>query len=149
MAYRYFKLGEKAAQFYDPISHTKIGLGEVIQLEKLPNNGIWKTALAGGHICISSEEEYKNYLVSQQKANPKATKKSEPGKKKEVEKEKDAPLTIDELTSKLDEMSKSEMVEWAEGYGFDETDMAELKKMKKAKDITDFILKQYPLYTSE
>jgi len=156
---RYYKLGEKAHQFFDPISHTQITGKQVISLEKDPTNKVFTAAKAGGHIVVASEEEYNTWaVIAAQDEEIKNMKLGIDTPTKDIKAptlEKgiisiDKGLSQDDLEDVLDEMTNSELIQAITNYGFDNADIKAAKGlMKNHTKLVEFIMKQYPVYTEE
>ena len=59
---KYVKLGKKAESFYDPYSALKVLQNQVVELNpKMQSSSRVKAALAGGHLVLVPETEYKAF----------------------------------------------------------------------------------------
>jgi len=114
---KYVKCGKKAFGFSDPYSGFNIARGEVKQIISIreKKSGKIKSALAGGHLMLATEEEYKTFINKGVQA---------PDEGKDV---------VD-----FGEMTKDELVEYYKSHYQVTTDEVEaFGKMKKADMIEE------------
>ena len=58
----YFKLGPKAISFSDPVSKVSLGTGDVVKLNRTPQNKFFMSRLKGGAIAGATEAEYNKFM---------------------------------------------------------------------------------------
>lgn len=167
----YYKLGDLAGVFSDPVSEITILPKQVVAIEKAPKHRKFREALKGGHIQSASQHEYEMYLDEfkvEDKAKRDATLKSgtditkkvkelanrelELAKREEAFLEKESALAAKEAelgnpagdvlpkNFPPEKAVKDDYLKWAEEYGFDEDDMAEIKAIKKVKELRTTVI---------
>lgn len=138
----YYKLGDKASSFYDPITKLLLrGNTEVVELEKRPKSSKVARALQGGHIVKVSKADYDEYVGESQKPEvPAEVNRDIPENNLKLsKKEKEAFAKL----FKNFEDDEDALMEDAKEFGFNEEDLALLQASLDEQDDIKVTLLKY------